>query len=184
MPDLKMVVMTEAWLEYTPNAAGKYLRSVASRRNDIIFTSPARAYQENGNVYDVFPPAYRQMVSFSGVNANFTNVAEVPAPYTAFAAPGDYIMTTVPNDQWGTETSVYGQPANKISVFPPLAGADVEFWVPPPPANIIGAGSGSVIGRLVDCGLGLEPCANATVSNISNSCTALATCNGTYCKQC
>jgi hypothetical protein len=167
MPDLKMLVMTQAGVSTKPDAAGDYLKAVTNRRHDIVFTSPAYTETINDTVMDSFPAVYPEVTAFASVNINFssTPATKVKPSYTAFAAPGAFIMSTVPIDPFYKEASAYGQRPNSISVTPPLSGVQADLWVSPPPATITGASTGSITGGLVSCGLGFEPCANATVSS-------------------
>jgi hypothetical protein len=171
MPDLKMMVLTDAWLSTKPDAAGDYLKAVTQRRHDIMFTGSTNWEFANDTVVDSFPAAYPQVVAFSSVNVNFTSTPSSGlVNYTAFAAPGEYVMWTTPIDQFYKEASAYGQRANSISVTPPLEGLQADLWDSPPPGTITGSATGSVTAGFVDCGKGFEPCANATVSvNVINA---------------
>jgi hypothetical protein len=166
MADLKMIILTDAESSRVADAAGTYLKSVAARRSDILFTSGAWTASENDTVGPSYPAAHPEVVGFAPVDVNFKNNEAQALPYTAFAAPGEYIMWTTPLDKedFFKNSSAYGQGVSSISVSPPLAGVQANLWNAPPAGSCIGSGIGSVTAGLVDCGLGFEPCANATVS--------------------
>jgi hypothetical protein len=163
MADLKMIIFTDAESSVEPDATGSYLKSATARRNDIMFTGPVYGYLDNDTVIASYPLSNPEVVTFNGVDVNFTTTDESVDPHTASAAPGKDIMWTPPSTEYYKNTSVYGQGKSSISVSPPLAGVQADLWDSPPAASLFGSAFGSVTAGLVDCGIGLKPCTGAKV---------------------
>jgi hypothetical protein len=174
-PDLKMVVFMDAFIEKGPmTAASAYLKSVTTRRHDIMFTSGAwGTYNENDTWIDAYPSAFPEVVAFSAVNENFTSSlgSDPPVNYTAFSAPGDFIIWTTEMDEYARENDYYAQRKNSITVSPPLEDVQNGFWQSPPVGSFGGSAVGTVTAGLVDCGQGMNgSCADAQVrSNVGQN---------------
>jgi hypothetical protein len=126
MADLKMIIMTDAESSLKPDATGSYLKSATTRRNDIMFTSGAYAYVDNDTLIASYPSNDPEVVSFLGVDVNFTTTNEFFDPTAVFAAPGVYIMWTTPLNEYYKNTSAYGQGKSSITLSPPLAGVQPD----------------------------------------------------------
>uniref|UniRef100_A0A383VAT4 PA domain-containing protein n=1 Tax=Tetradesmus obliquus TaxID=3088 RepID=A0A383VAT4_TETOB len=164
-PPLNMVVFSDGFVTEGVDAVAAYSKSVTARRNDVMFVAGAWGiFDENETWVDVTPASFPQFVAIASVNKDFESSTgtELPVNFTAFSAPGQFIMwTSLLSDYNLDALDAWGQRKNTIAASPPLDGVQADFWNSPPPGAFAGSAVGSVAAGLVDCGLGNSTCAGA-----------------------
>ncbi|WIA20930.1 hypothetical protein OEZ85_005272 [Tetradesmus obliquus] len=129
-PPLNMVVFSDSWPEEEIDVVAAYLKSVTARRNDVTFVGGAYGqYDDNDTWVDVLPMAYPEFVAIASVGPDFESSigSDPPVNYTAFSAPGQFILWTSTLSDFNLEaTSAYGQRINTVTASP-LAGVPAEF---------------------------------------------------------
>jgi hypothetical protein len=172
-PNLNMLVLSDSYISNGVDVVGAYLKFVTTRRNDIMFVGGAWGrYDDNDTYVDIFPFAFPEFTAISSVGVNFTSAISknLPVNFTAFSAPGEFIIWTSSLREYLLDAfDAWGQRKNTIAASPPLTGVQADFWNSPPPGAFSGSLVGSVTAAVVDCGTGLSPCVNATVSGSSSS---------------
>lgn len=160
-PGLKMVVSMSFGSPSFQQTVGTYLTNLAQKRKDILWFAAAG---NDGEEKLLYPAAYPEVVAVGAVDKNsvaasFSNRGS----HLELAAPGVGIVSTTPL-QRAQRSDVYFVGHAPVTTEPavPEAAADASFFARPPSSIPIGGGVETVSGPLVDCGLGLDSCENAT----------------------
>jgi hypothetical protein len=162
-PQLKMVV-SMSYGGYQSNAfAQDFLTQTEARRSDVLWFGAAGNDKQNRSL---FPAGYKEVISVSAVDWNMSL-----APFSNYgsevflSAPGVSILSTFPLQL--TQRSKYHTQGFTPIITNPLifdVVSNPDFFSTPPAVVFRGSGSQEVTAPVVYCGLGQEPCANATGS--------------------